>query len=159
MNKLKPNLFSQQQENTSSPLGLLHLPLVVTHWAEALAGITKTYTASLLFIFLTSTAYAQTNQWSWESGDPSVNPYGIYGTKGTAASTNKPGVRDGSVSWTDASGNLFLFGGYGRDGNGNQGYLNDLWKWDGTSWTWISGDNTRDQSGNLRHQRHRCSQQ
>jgi hypothetical protein len=26
--------------------------------------------------------------------------------------------------------------GTGKSGVGNSGYLNDLWKWDGTNWTW-----------------------
>jgi hypothetical protein len=40
-----------------------------------------------------------------------------------------PGARFGAHSWTDASGNLWLFGGQGGDATGNVGYLNDLWKY------------------------------
>src|SRR5574341_498235 len=46
------------------------------------------------------------------------------------------------VSWIDGSGNLWLFGGEGVDSAGRWGDLNDLWKFDGTNWTWISGSDT-----------------
>jgi hypothetical protein len=39
-----------------------------------------------------------------------------------------PGARYGSVTWTDASGNLYLFGGEGFATNCGYGLLNDLWK-------------------------------
>jgi len=38
-----------------------------------------------------------------------------------------PGARWGSVTWKDAAGNLYLFGGEGYSANGN-GLLNDIWK-------------------------------
>jgi len=82
--------------------------------------------------------------WTWVSGAEIVNQKGVYGTKGAS---NIPGVRDGAVSWTDKSGNLWFFGGGGYDSAGNWGYLNDLWKFDGTTWTWVSGANTRNQLG------------
>ena len=53
-------------------------------------------------------------QWTWVSGSDRVAELsfpGVYGTKGVAASENLPGEREFSVSWTDASGNLMLFGG------------------------------------------------
>jgi hypothetical protein len=39
-----------------------------------------------------------------------------------------PGARWGAASWTDSSGNLFLFGGQGIGSVGGQVLLNDLWK-------------------------------
>ncbi len=50
--------------------------------------------------------------------------------KGQGASNNTPGARSNSVSWTDTSGNLWLFGGYGYDANVTLGLLNDLWEFD-----------------------------
>jgi hypothetical protein len=51
------------------------------------------------------------------------------------------------VGWKDSTGNLWLFGGNGPDSGGVYGELNDLWKFDGTQWTWVSGSDVRDQAG------------
>ncbi len=82
-----------------------------------------------------------TNQWTWMKGDTISNQYGTYGNKGVAASANKPGSRAYSVSWSDNSGNIWLFGGFGAALNAN-GNLNDLWKYNTSTnqWSWISGD-------------------
>lgn len=68
-----------------------------------------------------------TGQWTWLNGSATANSVGAYGTEGTAAAANTPGARFGARSWTDASGNLWLFGGQGADSAGSAGYLNDLW--------------------------------
>jgi N-acetylneuraminic acid mutarotase len=90
-----------------------------------------------------------THEWTWVSGDEYVNQAGNYGTQGVAEPTNVPGSRDAALSWIDASGKLWLFGGYGYDSVGNTGHLNDLWRYDPTTfaWTWVSGSNTVNQSG------------
>jgi hypothetical protein len=85
--------------------------------------------------------------WTWVNGSNICNQSGVYGTKGVRASTNVPGARYVSVSWIDKSGHLWLFGGQGYDRNGTQGRLNDLWKFDGTDWTWVNGSNICNQSG------------
>lgn len=38
-----------------------------------------------------------------------------------------PGAREGAAAWTDNSGNLWLFGGYGYGADLFAGHLNDLW--------------------------------
>ena len=91
-------------------------------------------------------------EWTWMGGSSTAPNYGgqpgVYGTLGTAASTNIPGGRYGAVTWTDASGNFWLFGGNGYDSTGTNGYLNDLWKYmPGTNgnagnWTWMGGSST-----------------
>ncbi len=86
------------------------------------------------------------NNWTWVSGSSTTNQFGTYGTKGVAASGNVPGARIYAVSWIDGSGNLWLFGGYGRAA-ASMGFLNDLWKFDGTNWTWVSGSNVAEQYG------------
>ncbi len=90
-----------------------------------------------------------TNQWAWMKGSNGNTQSGIYGIRGTAAVANTPGGRYGSVSWTDAAGALWLFGGNGYDKNNNQGALNDLWKYDPVTgnWTWMKGSDTINQTG------------
>lgn len=90
-----------------------------------------------------------TLEWTWVSGNDTGDQAGTYGTLGTADPSNVPGARTGAVSWIDAQGNLWLFGGYGYDSAGQQGWLNDLWKYDPTTleWTWISGSDTGDKAG------------
>jgi N-acetylneuraminic acid mutarotase len=101
-----------------------------------------------------------TNEWAWMAGSTasgcslsfsaptgcSLAPPGMYGTVGTPAQENIPGGRQGASTWTDGSGNLWLFGGYGLDANGTSGLtiLNDLWKFDIVThqWAWISGSST-----------------
>ncbi|MFI5198269.1 MAG: kelch repeat-containing protein [Thermoanaerobaculia bacterium] len=60
-------------------------------------------------------------QWTWVGGSDHFDQVGIYGIRGAAAPENAPGGRYGSVSWKDANGNLWLFGGF------HYGWLNDLW--------------------------------
>ena len=85
-------------------------------------------------------------EWTWVSGSNSTagNQTGVYGTRGTAATTNVPGGRFETIGWIDAAGNIWIFGGVGYDGAGKAGYLNDLWKYSPATglWTWISGSST-----------------
>ncbi len=85
-----------------------------------------------------------TSMWSWISGNSVPNSLGTYGTKGTASTFNKPSGRQGSVSWIDNTGNLWLFGGFGKSSITTNGNLNDLWKFDMVSsqWTWMTGSNS-----------------
>jgi len=85
--------------------------------------------------------------WTWVSGSNVGSQPGVYGTKGTASSSNVPGTRNSAISWVDSSSNLWLFGGGGNDSNGAFGVLNDLWKFDGTNWTWMSGSNVANGKG------------
>jgi N-acetylneuraminic acid mutarotase len=80
-------------------------------------------------------------QWAWMSGSNAANANGTYGTQGIAAAGNSPGARYLTVSWTDSIGNLWLFGGYGRDGYGSVGQMNDLWEYSPSlnEWTWVDG--------------------
>src|SRR5512143_97473 len=95
------------------------------------------------------TPISTTHKWAWTSGAETVNQTGVYGTQGAAAATNVPGSREGAVSWRDAAGKFWLFGGYGFDGQGFRDRLNDLWTYDPTAatWTWISGSGSVDQAG------------
>jgi N-acetylneuraminic acid mutarotase len=90
-----------------------------------------------------------TNLWTWLSGGNSTGASGVYGTKGTAATANVPGGRIYPSIWSDATGNIWVFGGEGIDGAGNNGSLNDLWEYKVTTgkWTWVSGSNTNGATG------------
>jgi len=85
-----------------------------------------------------------TGLWTWVSGLNTANASGVYGTQEVAAAANVPGARGGAVSWMDAAGNLWLFGGRSYDSTGSFGVLNDLWRYSPSTglWTWISGSNT-----------------
>src|SRR6185436_10388373 len=70
----------------------------------------------------------------------------IYGIQGVPGPLNTPGSRaEAATSWTDDSGNLWLFGGnsIGSD------YFNDLWKYEiaSNTWTWMKGSQLPNQSG------------
>jgi N-acetylneuraminic acid mutarotase len=92
---------------------------------------------------------SSTNEWTWMGGNSVYDQSGVYGTLGTPAAGNNPGSRQGSASWTDSSGNFWLFGGAGFDANGNNGELNDLWEFNPSmnQWTWMGGSSVRNQSG------------
>jgi N-acetylneuraminic acid mutarotase len=83
------------------------------------------------------------NIWTFMKGNDLIAQIGSYGTLGVSSATNNPGGRQGAVHWADASGNLWMFGGYGYDSTPNMGYLSDLWKYtiSTNEWTWMGGSN------------------
>jgi N-acetylneuraminic acid mutarotase len=105
-----------------------------------------------------------TKEWTWMSGSSTMPCYqlpdevwcgqvGVYGSMGNAANGNVPGGRFSSSSWTDRSGNLWIFGGfgYGVSTNSNSAgvELNDLWEFNSSTmqWAWIGGSSTGNQPG------------
>ena len=92
-----------------------------------------------------------TEEWTWMGGSSTPNPNiaGVYGTLGQFAAANMPGSRVDSVTWTDLSGNLWLFGGSGYDSTGASGDLNDLWVYNTNSheWAWMAGSKLVNQRG------------
>ncbi len=109
----------------------------------------------LVLGLLAPVAFAQTapNEWTWMGGSNTIptcsntgncGASGVYGTLGSPAAGNNPGGRSSAASWTDKSGNFWLFGGAGQGSVGNAGYLNDLWEFSPSSneWTWMGGSNT-----------------
>lgn len=106
-----------------------------------------TLLAALCAAMLTAApARAQDNEWTWMGGsDANATAPGVYGTLGIPAPGNFPGAHQYSASWTDASGDLWMFGGLASDAN-NSGpaYMNDLWKYDPDTnqWAWIGGSST-----------------
>ena len=77
-----------------------------------------------------------TGEWTWMGGQSTINCSGdcvlpgVYGTLQTPAFANNPAGRQGAVSWSDKSGNLWLFGGasYLYGGSEPVDVLNDLWE-------------------------------
>src|SRR6218665_2550757 len=73
---------------------------------------------------------------TWMKGSSQFDQPGVYGSLGVPAMSNGPGARWDAVSWKDASGNFWMFGGFGVDGSGNQDWLNDLWKYSPATNQW-----------------------
>ncbi len=89
------------------------------------------------------------SEWVWVGGSNIAGASGTYGSLGVAAASNFPGARSFSIGWTDAGGNLWLFGGDGFGAtSGSTGRLNDLWKYGAGEWTWVGGSNVFGQGGN-----------
>lgn len=90
-----------------------------------------------------------TGNWAWMKGSNAIGQLGVYGSLGVEETSNTAGARSGAVTWTDSSGHLWLFGGYGYPASGTTGYLNDLWRYDVGSgnWAWIKGSAGKDQVG------------
>jgi N-acetylneuraminic acid mutarotase len=119
----------------------------------------------LALVFFPCLAESQTTapgEWTWVGGvstplvtctrgnqcdgypDPPTGYSGVYGTQGVPAAGNVPGSRSGASSWTDSSGNFWLFGGAGFDSGTIDGNLGDLWEFNPSTneWTWVSGYNS-----------------
>lgn len=112
------------------------------------------FSQSLYSIFLlfglfgtTQVSLGQVDRYNWVSGDNSNNTNGVYGSKGQTSPTSKPGARSGANSWLDNAGNFYAFGGLGNSQSSSNVFLNDLWKWDGSAWTWLRGDSTGNSLG------------
>ena len=101
------------------------------------------------------------NQWAWMSGTgakpcpvvPTIgyptclSQPGFYGTRGLPDAASSPPGSNPTATWTDRSGNFWLFGGYASDVTGEDaglidGYVNVLWDFNPTtgSWAWMGGD-------------------
>ena len=80
-----------------------------------------------------------TAEWTWEGGPTGTGDPGSSGSQYVPAAGNWPSARGAVVSWTDASGNLWVFGGH--PSVSATGLLSDLWMYNpGTAqWTWVSG--------------------
>lgn len=86
-------------------------------------------------------------EWIWIAGSNTIDQSGVYGTLGTSSASDTPGARAFLISWTDSSGNFWLFGGLGYDSTGTLGNLNDLWKYSNYQWTWMGGSDLANQLG------------
>ena len=95
-----------------------------------------------------------TNEWAWMGGNSSLPSNctlndscgwgGTYGTQLTPSTSNLPGAREDSTTWTDSNGDFWLFGGFGYDSAHIRGDLNDVWRFDPSTgaWEWVNGSDT-----------------
>ena len=85
----------------------------------------------------------ETNRWYWIKGSSGTDQTGSYGSAGTPSPTSFPGARRNAVSWTDLSGNLWLYGGLGNNGIYTITY-SDVWMFSPAlgMWTWMRGSNS-----------------
>ena len=67
------------------------------------------------------------NLWIWMSGSNLIDGPANYGVKGVAGVANVPGTRKDGNTWTDAAGNLWLFGGE-LTYTENTTRTNELWR-------------------------------
>jgi hypothetical protein len=92
-----------------------------------------------------------TNEWTWMQGSCWSFDQANYGTFQVPAATNTPGIRrETSATWTDANGNLWLFGGQGIDSTiSGWVHFNDMWKFDVSinQWVWMNGSNYPNDNG------------
>ena len=87
--------------------------------------------------------------WTWLAGSNAAEQPGSYAPRGVSDPSSTPGARISVFCWRDDRGNLWLFGGRGRDRTGTLGALSDLWVYIPTTgaWTWVAGDDVVDQVG------------
>lgn len=86
------------------------------------------------------------NVWTWVSGTNELNHPGKYGKKGEPKDDNIPPSRAYSVGYIDEKDNIYIFGGSSKSDD-KQVVLNDLWKFDGSKWTWIGGEDKPNSPG------------
>ena len=90
------------------------------------------------------------NEWTWMGGSNTLpcndvcGQYGVYGPEGIVAANSYPGGRENAISWTDGSGNFWMFGGVGSASTGPTGLLADLWQFSPSTnrWGWMGGSNS-----------------
>lgn len=83
--------------------------------------------------------YNPTNgEWTWISGDSTVNEAAVFGTMGVPSANNTPAARSLANHWKDNNGNLWIQGG----GRLSTDRYNDLWKFNPVTheWTWVRGN-------------------
>jgi Chitobiase/beta-hexosaminidase C-terminal domain len=103
--------------------------------------------------------------WTWMGGSDTypllsgagTGRPGVYNTKGATKGSSVPGARVKSGSFTEANGNLWLFGGQGYDASGTLGMMNDLWEFLPTAvntvtgangvWVWMGGSSAANSIG------------
>jgi hypothetical protein len=107
-------------------------------WLFFYKGVATTNVSSVV-------ADCQHNDWTWIDGPNTAGNYGaaqLPPPTPPSPDPNVPGGRNFAASWTDSSGNKWIFGGYGLDMKSPApptlpGLLNDLWLWSPGLQGWI----------------------
>ncbi len=88
--------------------------------------------------------YSPSNaEWTWMGGSPIANTQPSYGSKGVASASSTPGARSDTAFWSDAQGNLWLYGGVTAVPVIGDGC--DLWEFSNGQWTWVAGSQQQQQ--------------
>lgn len=82
-----------------------------------------------------------TNQWTWMNGSDELNQPGVYNVQGVFDENNLPAARSQAMSWVDATGRFWLYGGATNQGYYSRETLDDLWCYDPAinQWMWATG--------------------
>jgi hypothetical protein len=91
-----------------------------------------------IFCFIFSSSFSQVGQWTWMSGDDSIQSVGHYGIQGVPDTANYPPAVYEPCDWQDQQGNFWVFGGFCSAHNSD---MADLWKYNPLTneWTWMKG--------------------
>lgn len=90
-----------------------------------------------------------TNNWTkLSNGTPDGK--GVFGIKGVENASNFPPDLTNVTTWTDADGNLYLFGGNTSSSYLDRDEYNTVWKYNVSTnmWSWISGSDQPNVKGN-----------
>jgi gliding motility-associated-like protein len=86
----------------------------------------------------------QSNQWAWIGGSRERDIFPIFESIGVPSKNANPGARMLASPFTDADGNLWLFGGEGYGGMIGKHPLNNLWQYSisANQWTFVKGQSS-----------------
>jgi gliding motility-associated-like protein len=82
-----------------------------------------------------------TNEWTWMNGPQTGGLLANFGIQGVPSPTNiPPPCTESTVTWVDAAGNLWMYGGVDFATPGTD----DMWKYDiaANVWIWVSGQSS-----------------
>lgn len=85
--------------------------------------------------------------WVHLSGDSTRNSLGVYGLVLVTSTTAKPGGRLNSNVFVTSDDRVWVYGGFGRASVLGPSFLDDLFMYDGTNWTFMKGNDAIDQAG------------
>ena len=95
------------------------------------------------------------NNWTWMGGDTiwdlrlrNVGLIATYGQQGVEAAANKPAPKNQALTWTDRSGNLWMYGGLRIPEDILTSCTSDLWRYSVATdlWAWMGGDTVNNQA-------------